>query len=203
MFPLDACEIKSIILYELSSQKETPLPKILPNLHEEILMVGRDLLDQSGYQEFSMRAVAARCGIGVGTLYNYFPSKQQMVAAILRSDWEVHLRRMAQIARQGTPERERLLGLYGELCAFMRGKHNMLMHELPQSMDCDEVRGALAQRSVVRGQIVDTVASVLVARPESQREWLADCISRLLMSYSAGAEDHGQTIQNILDKLLA
>ncbi len=179
------------------------MPKILPNLHEEILMVGRDLLDESGYQEFSMRAVAAHCGIGVGTLYNYFPSKQQMVAAILRADWEVHLRRMAQIARQSMPERERLLGLYGEMCAFMRGKHSMLMHELPQSMDCDEVRGALAQRSVVRRQVIDTVALVLTNRSRDQQEWLADCISRLFMSYSAGAEDHGQTIQNILDKLLA
>lgn len=179
------------------------MPKILPNLHEDILMVGRDLLDESGYQEFSMRAVAARCGIGVGTLYNYFPSKQQMVAAILRADWEVHLRRMAQIARQNAPELERLLGLYGEMCAFMRGKHSMLMHELPQSMDCDEVRGVLARRSVLRQQIIDTVASVLANRPEAQRLWLADCICRLFMSYSAGAEDHGQTIQSILEKLLA
>ncbi len=178
------------------------MPKLLPNLHEEILMVGRDLLDECGYQEFSMRAVAARGGIGVGTLYNYFPSKQQLVAAILRADWEVHLRRMTQIARQNATERERLLELYGQMCAFMRGKHSVLAHGLSQSMVCDEVRGAIAQRSMVRKQITDTVASVLGNRPEAQKQWLADCISRLFLSYSASVEDQSKTMENIIDKLL-
>ena len=166
-------------------------------------MVGRDLLGESGYQEFSMRAVAARCGIGVGTLYNYYSSKQQLVAAILRSEWEVHLRRMAQIARSDRPELDRLTDVFGEVCAFMRGRHSLLISELPQSMGSDEIRSALAQRSAVRQQVADMLGAILHQRPEEQRQWLADCIARLFLSYSSYPEYDAAALHWILVKLLS
>lgn len=178
------------------------MPKILPNLHEEILMAGRDLLGESGYEEFSMRAVAARCGIGVGTLYNYYPSKQHLVAGILRSEWDIHLRRMAQAAKQDKPELERLEAVFSELVAFMGGKHSVFVAQMPDKIDFDEVRGALARRAAVRQQIIDVVGSILCERPDGERELLSDAIARLFLSYSADGGQRPAAIRSILTKLL-
>jgi AcrR family transcriptional regulator len=53
-----------------------------------IVAAARRLFDRKGFAETSMGEVAARAGLAVGTLYNYFPSKEQLLLAISRSDTE-------------------------------------------------------------------------------------------------------------------
>jgi AcrR family transcriptional regulator len=53
-----------------------------------ILAAARRLFDRKGFAATSMEEVAARAGLAVGTLYNYFPSKDQLLFAISRSDTE-------------------------------------------------------------------------------------------------------------------
>jgi AcrR family transcriptional regulator len=53
-----------------------------------ILTAARRLFDRKGFAATSMEEVAARAGLAVGTLYNYFPSKDQLLFAISRSDTE-------------------------------------------------------------------------------------------------------------------
>lgn len=51
-----------------------------------ILSAARRLFDRKGYANTSMEEVADRAGLAVGTLYNYFSSKDQLLLAISRSD---------------------------------------------------------------------------------------------------------------------
>jgi AcrR family transcriptional regulator len=53
-----------------------------------ILAAARRLFDRKGFTDTSMEEVATRAGLAVGTLYNYFPSKDQLLFAISRSDTE-------------------------------------------------------------------------------------------------------------------
>ena len=53
-----------------------------------ILAAARRLFDRKGYDGTSMENVAARAGLAVGTLYNYFPSKEELLFAISRADTE-------------------------------------------------------------------------------------------------------------------
>lgn len=53
-----------------------------------ILAAARRLFDRKGFADTSMEEVAGRAGLAVGTLYNYFPSKDQLLFAISRSDTE-------------------------------------------------------------------------------------------------------------------
>lgn len=54
---------------------------------EEILSVCRDLLHQQGGTVLNVREVSAACGISVGTVYNYFGSKADLVSAAVESVW--------------------------------------------------------------------------------------------------------------------
>jgi AcrR family transcriptional regulator len=62
---------------------------------QRILAAARSLFDRKGYAATSMEEVAARAGLAVGTLYNYFPSKDQLLFAISRTDTE-HLLRVGE-----------------------------------------------------------------------------------------------------------
>ena len=67
------------------------MPKIINNLEENILSAARRLVAEQGYAAVTMRAIAKECGIAVGTFYNYYPSKDAMLAACLLHDWQTAL----------------------------------------------------------------------------------------------------------------
>jgi AcrR family transcriptional regulator len=51
-----------------------------------ILTAARKLFDRNGYAKTSMEDVAERAGLAVGTLYNYFRSKDDLLLAIMRRE---------------------------------------------------------------------------------------------------------------------
>jgi AcrR family transcriptional regulator len=51
-----------------------------------IIAAARRLFDRKGYARTAMEEIAARAGVAVGTLYNYFPSKDELLLTILRRE---------------------------------------------------------------------------------------------------------------------
>lgn len=54
---------------------------------EAILNTCRELVVKEGLAAINMRTVAQACGVAVGSLYNYFPSKGALMQATIRSVW--------------------------------------------------------------------------------------------------------------------
>ena len=54
---------------------------------EEILKAAQKILLEHGASALNMRAVAAACGVSVGSIYNYFPSKSALIGATIESVW--------------------------------------------------------------------------------------------------------------------
>ena len=65
------------------------MPKIIENLDQRLMEEARRQIKESGYGTMTIRSVAAACGVGVGTVYNYYPSKEALVAAFILEDWNV------------------------------------------------------------------------------------------------------------------
>ena len=126
------------------------MPKQIPMLKETLLREGRKVLEGEGYQAFTMRYVAEKCGIGLGTAYNYFENKDVLLGTIMLEDWEktLDLSRSAVNEAEDPLERARILygcvsefsDLYGEIWAQYSGsrkrpgnvkdKHENLIREL-------------------------------------------------------------------------
>ncbi len=62
-----------------------------------IVKAAERLFARKGYAEVAMEDVAARAGLAVGTIYNYFPSKSALLLAIVRSETESLLERARKI----------------------------------------------------------------------------------------------------------
>lgn len=54
---------------------------------EEILKTSRELIRREGWSAVNIRSVAAECGVSVGSIYNYFDSKADLVGATVESVW--------------------------------------------------------------------------------------------------------------------
>ena len=76
------------------------MPKLLPQIRENALVETRRVLNEEGYDALTMRTVAASCGIAVGTLYNYFPSKEYLTGCVVLEDWNDVYNAMRRAVRQ-------------------------------------------------------------------------------------------------------
>lgn len=59
----------------------------IANSKEEILNSSRRLIQEQGWSSISIRSVAAHCGVSVGSIYNHFSSKSELVCATVESIW--------------------------------------------------------------------------------------------------------------------
>ncbi len=54
---------------------------------EEILRVSRELIKKRGLNAINMRSLAEASNIAVGSIYNYFKSKEELTIAVIASVW--------------------------------------------------------------------------------------------------------------------
>src|SRR5699024_7433992 len=65
------------------------MPKIIEDLEQRIFNATVVLIKQHGYQCVSMKMIAEESGIAVGTLYNYFADKKELITTVLLKSWKI------------------------------------------------------------------------------------------------------------------
>jgi len=63
------------------------MPKIITDLTARLKEEARRQIAEVGYKSLNIRSIAKKCGIGIGTFYHYFPSKDALIASFLLEDW--------------------------------------------------------------------------------------------------------------------
>ena len=96
------------------------MPKTIENLRQTLLSAARELLLREGYAALTIRRVAAISGIAVGTVYNYFPSKELLAASVMLDDWNDALGRIRAACRGADNIRAGLAAAYEQVSAFSR-----------------------------------------------------------------------------------
>ena len=65
------------------------MPKIIENPKDRLLAEAKRQIEQGDYEAVTIRSIAKGCGVGVGTVYNYFPSREALIASYLLEDWNI------------------------------------------------------------------------------------------------------------------
>ena len=74
------------------------MPKLIENVRENLILEARRQVEAEGYSAMTIRSIAEACGIGTGTFYNYFKSKEHLVAAYMLEDWDRLLSEMEALS---------------------------------------------------------------------------------------------------------
>ena len=101
------------------------MPKIIENLDRRLLEETKGQLEQGGYEAVTIRSIAKGCGVGVGTVYNYFPSKEALVACLLLEDWKCCVVTIEDAAANSQTPEPVLRCIYGQLVGFA-GRHQAI-----------------------------------------------------------------------------
>lgn len=68
-------------------QNEGDLLKTVITSKEDILKHSKKFVQKNGCEAVNIRLIALECGVSVGSIYNYFNSKTQLVCSIIESIW--------------------------------------------------------------------------------------------------------------------
>ncbi len=104
------------------------MPKILPDPKKNMLSEVERLLAEEGCAAVTIRAVAQGCGVGVGTVYNYFPSKESLLAEYLLTDWHQCIAAIEQVSRTAEAAEPVARCIHRELLRFA-GSHKAIFQD--------------------------------------------------------------------------
>ena len=121
---------------------------------ELILDVVEEMLAEKGYHDTSMDEIAARAGVAKGTLYQHFPSKEDLVFALFERNLVLFEQAVGQAARAPLTARAKLERILSYVYRERRGPHARLLQLLYQDM---EIRKGLLEK---KGQLRDHMEQV-------------------------------------------
>lgn len=127
---------------------------------ELILQTAEAMLLEHGYHDTSLDEIAARVGISKGTIYLHFPSKEDLVLALLERGMRTLLASLdATLSEPGTP-REKLQTLLHRVFGTLAGQQFQVLQSLLQS---PELASRLAERKQHMAALLQEPARRLAA----------------------------------------
>ncbi len=97
---------------------------------ETILRVAAEIFLEEGYAAASMSAIAARLGGSKGTLYNYFPSKTDLFAAVMAAACFAHSEALFAAADDAETVEQGLRGLGRGFLEFVLEDTTLAIHRV-------------------------------------------------------------------------
>ena len=95
------------------------MPKLIDNVRGRAIEEARSELISRGYAALTIRGIAQKLGIGVGTIYNYFPSKEYLAAGVMLEDWQ-ELMKDFEALHTGQPAETVIADLFSLVQTFTR-----------------------------------------------------------------------------------
>ena len=151
------------------------MPKIIENVREQLLNEARKQIAQNGYANTTIRSVAKACGLGIGTVYNYFSSKDMLIASFMADDWKQCLK---EIEHNVSNDAKKVFeSMYHSLSYFVQ-KYSALFSD----SDATKVYATAFSvrheqlRSQLAGYIRPICDNAKVEDKEFLAEWLAESV---------------------------
>lgn len=156
------------------------MPKIIEGLREQLLAEAKRQILEQGYAKTTVRSVASALGVGVGTVYNYFESKEMLVATFVFEQWREYL---AHIESLPTDDPRALLSGIFEAIKRFAGANERLFS------DADAAKlisaGSAERHKMLREQIAGFILPIAPDR------FSAEFISEALIRWAMEDVDFG------------
>ena len=92
--------------------------------YDHLLETGREVVAEQG-AEASMREVARRAGVGIGTLYRHFPTREALLEALLRESFDALTAKAAQFEASASSGNA-LVSWLGEMVALTHSHRGVI-----------------------------------------------------------------------------
>lgn len=148
----------SVLTFEPTAMRVTPETRERTRL--ELLRAGADLFAEAGFAAATTRALARRARVAAGTVFNYFPSKEALAAAVLAGSLAAAWEERERERRAGESAEEALFALVATELRHL-APHRSWVAELVESGLSPLRRGADEGVSALRAAHLERVEDTL------------------------------------------
>lgn len=148
----------------------THLPSLKERQRQEreqlILQAAEESLLERGYHDTSVDDIAARVGVSKGTVYQHFPSKEDLILALFGRALRAFLAAVdATLAVPASP-REKLAAIIEQAYGALSGKHIYLLGTLAQTPEL--LKRVAEKRGVLEATIAELEARLAALLEEGK-----------------------------------
>jgi len=167
------------------------MPKIIENLESRLIYTARKQIGEFGYSAVTVRSVAKECGVGVGTVYNYFPSKDALLAGYMLEDWKICISAVQAAGESSEIPIPVLHCIYDQLLQFVKKHQSVFEDEAAASA----FAGSFSKyHSLLRMQLAEPL------RKFCKDDFSAEFIAEALLTWTMAGKTF-DTIIGMLSKL--
>lgn len=175
------------------------MPKIINDLQNTILTKAKELFLKNGYQTLTIRNVAKECQVAVGTVYNYYQSKDMLVASVMLEDWLHALKGMEDGIREAQVPLDGLESVYHEIARFTT-LYQTIWGEYSKTSGMPEIgQGRHVQLISQLSRLIEPLLSRFDCLFD---EALPEVLAELLLSTAVNHPDGYERIKPVIGKLL-
>ena len=167
------------------------MPKIIENLESKLIEEAHKQVAQSGYGALTVRSVAKACGVGVGTVYNYFQSKDDLLASYLLSDWQNCIAAIDNASKQSDSPAPVIRCIFDQLLSYAK-RHQAIFRD--EAAVANFAGSFSPYHGLLRGQLAAPI------RKYCSSDFMAEFIAESLLTWAMSAKSFDE-IYEILKKL--
>jgi AcrR family transcriptional regulator len=136
------------------------LSRVIENPKQLILTKAKEILYNQGYGKLSMRGLSKACDIALGTIYNYYPTKKDLIIEMMTDYWQNYLDSVKNIVNSDTDIYIKLNNIFIELEVFIQNfRQYWLTPDLYESKEY--VEGGLQKEHIFIENLIYIVEDIL------------------------------------------
>ena len=156
------------------------MPKIIRNLESRLIEEAKKQIEASGYGNLTIRSVAKGCGVGVGTVYNYFPSKDALLATYMLEDWNRCITAINAVSTYSDRPEKVVRCMYDQLLSYAELHRGILRDEAAAAVFV----GAFSRyHGLLRAQLAAPL------RKFCDSDYAAEFIAEALLTWTMAGKD--------------
>jgi AcrR family transcriptional regulator len=158
------------------------MPKIINDLQEKILKEAKRQVFENGYTSMTIRSVAQECGIAIGTIYNYYPSKDYLIASFVLIDWIPLKEELNEKCKSTAQPMDAFNCIYMILEKF-------ILDYQPLFQETGAVKSVSitfhSRHCELRGQLAEMIHDLCMEKAKTPSQFLPEFIAEALLTWSA------------------
>lgn len=171
------------------------MPKIIVNIKEKLLEEARRQVMEQGYAAMTIRSVASACGVGVGTVYNYFDSKDILVASFMLEDWFACKQDIEERCEKADNLEDALCSVYDGLCDY-RKKYAVLFSD--KESGANSIQEIQNRHAMLRSSLAEPLYIHCQKQNKVDAGFLAEFMAEAILAWT----NEGKSFEEISSILL-
>lgn len=170
------------------------MPKIIENVRQQLLDEVGKQISERGYANVTIRSIASSLGLGTGTVYNYFKSKDMLVASYVAENWHDYMNHFKSLTFNNS--KEALKQIYDMLIEFNESQSDLFT-------DPDAIKRFSSISGKNHPLLRQQIANLILPLCENQDnpEFLSSFIAESLLTWTT-AKNPFEELYPILSKLI-